>query len=116
MPRVKRRIAERHGWREPMLPSHRIAEVSRLEPGALAVLIVEVLNSPADVIHRRDLVVEVGERRPFFGRALSLTRIALRLERWISERHPRRVCIALAHVEDVILVDVPILGRQVPAL
>src|SRR5215813_14390717 len=84
---VERRIpgdlrAERHGWREPMLPSHCIVEVSRLEPGALAVLIVEVLNSPADVIHRRDLVVEVGARGPFFGRALRLARIALRLEGW----------------------------------
>src|SRR5262245_21382132 len=40
----------------------------------------------------------------------------MRLEGWISKRRPRRVRVALAHVQDVVLVDVPKLGRNVPAL
>src|SRR5215467_6382569 len=92
--RVERRIpgdlrAERHGWREPMLPSHCIVEVSRLEAGTLPIEIVEVLKSPGNVVHRRELVVEVSHRGPLLGRALDLTWIALREERRVAHRRER---------------------------
>src|SRR5215468_1869693 len=75
---------ERHRRREPMLPANGVVEVRGFKPGALTVLVVEILNAPGNVVHGRELVVQISKRGPLPGGALDLAWIALREERRVA--------------------------------
>src|SRR5262249_52685008 len=57
-----------------------------------------------------------SKRRPLLGSALDLAWVAMCFEWWVAKGRPRRAGISLAHVQHVVLMDVPILGGDVPPL
>src|SRR5262249_46291048 len=110
---------EGDAWREPVLPADGEVQVFGLKAGALAVEVVEQLGTPGDVVHGRDLVVEVGEHRPFLGGAVLLPEVAVSLERRVAHAEERCADVAApgnVDVGHVVLMDVPGLPGEVPVL
>src|SRR5262249_40556459 len=69
--------AEGHARGEPVLPASRQVQVFSRKTCPLTVEVVEQLGTPGDIIHRRNLVIEIGDCRPFLGRAVCLPKVAL---------------------------------------
>ncbi len=99
-----------------MLPADGIVEIPGLGSGALSVLVVEVLSTPGNIVHRRELVVQVGQCRPLLRGAVGLSGRAHRTKRRVLPVGGERAHAALIEIGRIALVHVPVFHRDMPFL